>query len=166
MKSSYRVSKWKQKVKMTPQPCGHPQKGPQRTRPTSHTAQQCCVHFPTVNCVMPNQCECWAPNRPCTGSCTLTIFCNTYGQNPLTWYAAVWYNSNAHNKREKIPTKKSPKYACISTDLLSGSPPNHLPGRRYVLLPNRLKCGRVWNLCSGHRRCRSSEFLFWSIITL
>ena len=114
---------------MPHQPCGRPLKGIQKTIPKSHTSQQCCVLLPTVNCIMPNPWECRAAKRTCTGICTSTNCCNTGIPNPPLRDSLGWYKSNAHSISENIPPKKPPKAARITTNLLSGHPPNHLPGQ-------------------------------------
>ena len=107
---------------------------------------------------MQNRCECQATNRACTGICISTYFYTTDGQPPSPPRdAVVCYKSNAQNKRKKIPPKKPPKDKHRTTDLLSGYSPNHLPGRRFDLLPDRLERGRGWTLYSGQRRWRSSD---------
>ena len=141
-----------------PRPCDHHLKVTQRTRPTTHTSQHYYAHLLTVKGVMQNRCECQATNWACTGICLSTNFCTTGGQPRFPPRDAVgWYKSNAHNQHEKIPCKKPPKSSHRTTDLLSGHSPNHLPGQRFDLLPDRLERGRGWTLYSGQRRWRSSN---------
>ena len=67
------------------------------------------------------------PSEPAQESVPPRIAATQASQPPRD--SVGWYKSNAHSISENIPPKKPPKAARITTNLLSGHPPNHLPGQ-------------------------------------
>ena len=75
------------RVKIDPQPRGHPRKGSWGTIPTSRASHQCCTHLLTMTCGQSYFCPYRSANKPCTGICPLDNYNNTGHQN---LYQRIW----------------------------------------------------------------------------